>query len=129
MHADKIEAALTEALKHLDNTIESLNGSDEKAAAYSLWSASSEVEYAVFVLSLAQSETQEIALATRVEASKERMEPKLALIDAQQLIQESKTSTQSGEFGKGYVEARAARNLLMKSQESLEKQLRGKTGK
>jgi hypothetical protein len=129
MHADKIEAALTEALKQLDNSVKSLNGNDEGAAADSLWSASSEIEYAVFVLSLAQGEMQQHASPIGIEQSNEPSEPKLALIDAQHLIQESKTSVQSGEFGKGFEEAQAARNLLIRTQESLEKKLREKSRK
>lgn len=125
MSRDKIEKALSAALQYLEGLLEALsNNGDEKAVSDSLWSASAETEYAVFLLSLTHSDKAEGASWKRGSSSKQSIEFKAALTSAQELLKSAKASVESGNFVKGYEETWTARNLLLKAQELLEKKRR-----
>jgi len=123
MQRDKIEAALTTALKHIEEAINAHTRNDEKAMSNSLWSTSAETEYAVFLLSLLQNDRSNTTLKQEV-SRKQLTEPESILTSAQQLLKSAKENVQAGEHIKGYEEAWTARNLLLKLQESLEKKRR-----
>ena len=120
MQQDKIEAALTAALQHMEEAFNAHARNDEKALSNSLWSTSAETEYAVFLLSLLQSDKLNTTLKQGVSA-KQSTEPEPILSSAQQLLKSAKEKVQAGEHTRGYEEAWTARNLLVKLQESLEK--------
>jgi len=122
MHRDKIEAALSAALKHLEDSMRALSSSnDEKAVADSLWSASAETEYAVFVLSLMHGDKSESASWKHGSSPKQSIEFKPALTSAIELLKNAKTKVEAGNLEKGYEQTWTARNLLLRAQEILEK--------
>ncbi len=120
MQQDKIEAALTVALKHMEEAINAHARNDEKAMANSLWSTLAETEYAVFVLSLSQNDRSNTILKQGI-SGKQPTEPESTLTSARQLLKSAKEKAQTGEHVKAYEEAWTARNQLLKLQESLEK--------
>jgi len=120
MQQDKIEAALTAALKHIEEAINAHARNDEKAMSNSLWSTSAETEYAVFLLSLLQSDKSNPTLK-QAPSGKQPTEPESILTSAQQLLRSAKEKVQAGEYMKGYEGAWTARNMLLKLQEWLEK--------
>lgn len=120
MQQDKIEAALTAALKHIEEAMNAHASNDEKAMSNSLWSTSAEAEYAVFVLSLLQNDKSHTTLKQEVSAE-QSTEPESILPSAQQLLKSAKEEVQAGDHMRSYEEARTARNLLLKLQSSLEK--------
>ena len=120
MQQDKIEAALTVALKHMEEAINAHARNDEKAMANSLWSTLAETEYAVFVLSLSQNDRSNTILKQGI-SGKQPTEPESTLTSARQLLKSAKEKAQAGEHVKAYEEAWTARNQLLKLQESFEK--------
>ena len=120
MQQNKIEAALTTALKHVEEAINAHTRNDEKTMSDSLWSALAETEYAVFILSLLQNDRSNAALKQGT-SGKQSIEPESTLTSAQQLLRSVKEKTQTGEHLKAHEEAWTARNLLLKLQESIEK--------
>ena len=120
MQQDKIEAALTTALKHIEEAISAHARNDEKTMSNSLWSTSAETEYAVFLLSLLQGDKSNTILK-QASSGKQPTEPVSILTSVQQLLRNAKEKVQDGEHTEGYQEAWTARNMLLKLQESLEK--------
>jgi len=122
MSRDKIESALSAALRHLEDSLNTLsNNGAETAVSDSLWSASAETEYAVFLLSLMLGDTAEGTSGKHTASSKHSMELKPALTTALELLKNAKTNIETGGIEKCYEESWAARNLLLKAQELLEK--------
>jgi len=122
MHRDEIEAALSKALSHLEDSMKALStNNDEKAVSDALWSASSETEYAVFLLSLTQGNKAENVSWKHSSSSKQSTEFKPMLASARELLKTAKEKVESGRLEKGYEEAWTARNMLLKATDSLEK--------
>jgi hypothetical protein len=123
MYKDKARNAIDSAVTHLDDSIRALTkNNDEKAYSDSLWLASSENEYALFLFSLMLPEKSE-TLLPRKESSqpKQLIEAAPALASANSLLKESKSNIEAGATQKAYEKAWTARNLLLKVQELFEK--------
>jgi len=122
MSRDKIEAALSAALKHTEDSLKTLlNNGDEKAMSDSLWAGSAETEYAVFLLSLTLRDRAETALWKRSSSWKQIVEFKPALTSTLELLKSAKANLKAGNLEKSYEETWTARNLLLKVQELLER--------
>jgi len=121
MQQDKIEAALTTASRHMEDSIGAYTHNDEKAMSNSLWLASSEAEYVVFLLSLIQSDNSKTSPSKQGSSTRQSLELQSSLISAQQLLTSAKANVQAGDYKKGYEEAWTARNLLLKVQDLVEK--------
>lgn len=123
MHRDKIQAALSKALTRLDEAINAMTtgDSDEKALADSLWTASAETEYAVFLLTLMKGDRTESAPSKCTSLTKQPIELDIALANARNLLQDAGTRVEEGSSERAYETAWSARNLLLKVQEQLEK--------
>jgi len=123
MLKEKILAAINSAVTHLDNSVQALaENNDEKAAANSLWLASSETEYALFLFSLIRPEKLEDPPWKRSSQPKQTIELNPALAQAQSLLQQAKSNMeQAGATEKAYEEVWTARNLMLKAQELFER--------
>jgi len=121
MQQDKIKTALTAALKHIEESVGAYAHNNEKTMSNSLWTASSEVEYAVFLLSLLQGDNSKITPSKQSSSTKQSLELQSSLAFAQQLLASAKANAEAGDYKKGHEEAWAARNLLLKVQDSVEK--------
>ena len=121
MHRDKIDNAISTALTYLEDSLRSLSSNRGEAVSDSLWSASAETEYAVFLLSLTQGDKAESASWKHSSSSKHSIEFKPALTSALELLNKAKKSVEVGNFERGYKESWTARNLLLKARELLEK--------
>ena len=122
MSRDKIEAALSAALKHLEDSPKTLsNSGDENATADSLWAASAETEYAVFLLSLTLGNKAETASWKHSSSLKQAIEFEPALTSALELLQTGKANLEAGNLDKTCKETWTARSLLLRAQELLEK--------
>jgi hypothetical protein len=121
MHAD-ITSALSSALQHLQNSIKAAsNNTDAKNLSDSLWLASAEAEYAVFLLSLVREDKSEASFSNSKPRSKQSIEIEPTLKLAEQLLESAKTNIEAGNTTDSYDEASKARNLLFGTQEWLEK--------
>jgi len=123
MHRDKIQAALAKALSHLDEAVNTMTTGDsnEKALADSLWTASAETEYAVFLLTLMKGDRTESTPSKGTSPTKQPIELDVTLAHARNLLQGAGTKVDEGNFERAYETAWSARNLLLKAQEQLEK--------
>ena len=121
MQQDKIEAALAEAKKHIEECISAYAHNDEEATSNSLWIASSEAEYAVFLLSLLQSDNSKTTPSRQSSSTKQPLELQSSLTSAQQLLANAEANVQAGDYDKGYEDAWTARNVLLKMQDFVEK--------
>jgi len=100
---------------------------DEKAVVNSLWLASSETEYALFLFSLMHKEKSETPPWKQSSQPKQVVELGPALVSAQSFLKEARNNVESGVTERAYEEAWAARNLLLKVQELFEKKLKSAT--
>jgi len=115
-------------MTHLENAMRILaQNNDEKAAVNSLWLASSETEYALFLFSLMHPEKSESSPWKQSSQPKQVMEVNPALASAQSLLKEAKGNMEAGATDKAYEGAWTARNLLLKAQEFFEKKRRAAT--
>ena len=121
MQQDKIEAALAEAKKHIEESISAYAHNDEKATSNSLWIASSEAEYAVFLLSLLQSDNSKTTPSRQSSSTKQPFELQSSLTSTQQLLANAKANVQARDYKKGYEDSWTARNVLLKMQDFVEK--------
>jgi len=122
MHKEKIKDALNSAVTQLDDSIQALaKNNDEKAIINSLWLASSETEYALFLFSLINQEKSESSPWKQSSQPKQVIEAAPALASAQSLLKEAKNNIEAGVTEKAYEEAWTARNLLLKVHEFFEK--------
>ena len=125
MSRSKTKSALSAALKHLEDALNTLskNGAEEPMSDL-LWSASAAVEYALFLLSLILGDKAENAPWKNTFSSKSRTELKPVLTTAFELLNEAKTDLESHGAETSYEESWKARNLLMRAQELLERKLK-----
>jgi hypothetical protein len=98
-----------------------LSNSDDHAISHSLWSASAETEYAVFLLSLMLGSKAEDASWKHSSLTKQLAEFKPAMNTAFELLKNAQESLKTGSTEKSHEEAWAARNLLLKAQGLLER--------
>jgi len=128
MQKEKIKEALNLAVTHLNDSMRVLaKNNDEKAVVNSLWLASSETEYVLFLFSLMHTEKSETPPWKQSSQPKQVVEVGPALASAQSLLKEAKNNVESGVTERAYEKAWAARNLLLKVQELFEKKLKSAT--
>jgi len=128
MHKEKIKDALNSAVTHLDDSIRVLaKNNEEKAVINSLWLASSETEYALFLFSLMHPEKVGSSPWKQSSQSKQVVEVSPALASAQSLLKEAKNNIEAGATERAYEETWTARNLLLKVQEFFEKKRKSAT--
>ena len=126
MSKDKIEKALSTALRHLEDSLKAMSGGgDENAVSNSLWSASAETEYALFLLSLMHRDKSKDASWKHGSSSKHSIEFKPILTSSLELLKKAKAQVEASNFEKGYEATWTARNLLLKAQELLDKKRKG----
>ena len=128
MYKEKIAGAINSALMHLDDCMWALaKNNDEKATVNSLWQASSETEYALFLFSLMHPEKSGSPLWKESSQPKQIVDVGPALASAQSLLKEAKNNIEAGFTEKAYEETWTARNLLLKVQELFEKKQKSAT--
>jgi len=128
MQKEKIKDAINSAVTHLENSMRVLaKNNDEKAVGNSLWLASSETEYALFLFSVMHPEKSESYPWKQSSQPKQVVDVGPALASAQSLFKEAKDNMEAGATEKAYEEAWTARSLLLKVQESLEKKRKSAT--
>jgi len=128
MHKEKIKEAINSAITHLDDTQQILaKDNDEKTVINSLWLASSETEYALFLFSLMHPEEAESSSWKQSSQPKQVIEAAPTLASAQSLLKEAKNDIETGVTERAYEETWTARNLLLKVQELFEKKRKSAT--
>jgi len=112
MRQKKIMAAITSAIDHLENSMKALVKKDEPEVAGSVWKAAADLEYALFLFSLAQQEESERS-SWKMESPLKQAEVGPILVSAQDLLKEAKSSIDVGELWEAYKKTWMARGHLL----------------
>lgn len=120
---EKILKTLKTANEYLEKSITALNNKDKNLFADSLWHVRAELEYALFLLSIAiQNENSIAHLKLNPETKKIDVMPNLG--EVQSLLNEAERFMAAGNFLKAYKNVYVARHFTLKVQEGLAKEKR-----
>jgi hypothetical protein len=123
MKQENIFKAITSAIAHLENSMETIVKKDEKKVAHFAWRAASDLEYALFLFSLMhQDETESSPWKTNPKPKQVEIGP--LLISAQDLLKEAKNSFEADELHEAHKKTWIARGKLLRVHDLLEKKLR-----
>ncbi len=125
-HKQKIIEAVKSAINHLESSTQALVNRDENGVAGSVWRAAAELEYANFLFSIIQDESQ--SRSWKLDPRSKQVEIEPLLVSAQDLLKEAENVLDVRELHEVYKKTWMARGYLLKIQEILEKR-RKKGGK
>jgi len=123
MRREKLVGSIVSAVEHLEKSMESLVKKDERSMESSVWRATADVEYALFLLSLTQGEEPESSLR-RPDLPSRPAEIGPVLMLAQDLLKEAKGNIDAGDLREARKKTWAARSHLLKARELMEKRRR-----
>jgi len=112
MRKKKIVWAITSAIKYFEESMKALVEKDEQGVMDSIWEASAELEYALFLFSLIQQEEVERS-SWKLDLPSKQVEVRPILLSAQNLLKEAKSCIDIGELGKAHKKTWIARGLLL----------------
>ena len=120
---EKIVESLKTAITYAENSIQALDRNDENALADSLWHVAAELEYTVFLFSMAsERETKPLQLDKSYDLKKTEADKLLA--EVHNFLKEAEGFIVSGKFLDAYKSVYAARNHVFKLHEDLAKKKR-----
>lgn len=120
---DKILKALESALNHLKLSTSSLKNSDENAFSNSLWHVAAELEYALFLFSLAF-ENKHDTSKVKPNPEPRNLQFNSVMGEVENLLEEAKKLISTGNLLEAYKSAYVARYRVFKVQEILAKKKR-----
>ncbi|NIR87567.1 hypothetical protein GWO13_08440 [Candidatus Bathyarchaeota archaeon] len=123
-HQQKIAEAIKSAINHLESSMKALVNRDEKVLASSVWRAAADLEYANFLFSVMQNDSDSRSWKLR----SKQVEIGPLLVSAQDLLRETESGLEVSDFHEAYKKTWMARGYLLKVQEILGKR-RKKGGK
>lgn len=120
---EKILKALKLAITHLDNSVQAMDKRDENSLADGIWHVGAELEYALFLFS--------IAAQGEIDTSKWKLNPKLkkvelgsTLVAVQDLLSEAEKCMRNKKLPDAYKGACIARDWILKIQKDFAKKKR-----
>lgn len=126
-----VNSALESAAVFLEDAMKAVLKKDETKVKELVWKASSELEYALFVLSLMINEDEKLT-KTRMKLDVNpnyKNDLGAVLVSAQDLTVEAQKLLDKKHFEEAYGRAKAARNYLLRLHEAFEKQRKAKRSK
>jgi len=118
---EKILSAISSAISYLENSSELSSNKEEVETYDTVWRASSDVEYCLFLLSLFHSNEAE-SFSLKHKSSSKQMEIQPALTSALNMLKEAKSSVENDDLTKAHEKTWKARSYLFKVQETFEKE-------
>ncbi len=118
-HQQKIIEAVKSSIDHLENSMKALVNRDENRVANSVWRAAAELEYANFLFSIIQDESQ--SRSWKLDSRSKQVEIEPLLVSARDLLREAENGLDVSELHEAYKKTWMARGYLLKVQEILEK--------
>jgi len=125
---EKVLKALNSAKTRLKNSLEALNRKDENMFANCLWYVATELEYALFILSIMQS-NQNDSNKWKLNPETKKIEMGPLLVNVENLITEAEEYVAVNRSLDAYKNLYIARNFVLKVQEDIAKRKREKLGK
>ena len=126
-----VNSALKSAAALLEDAMKAVLKKDETKIRELVWKASSELEYALFVLSLMINEDEKLT-KTKMKWNVNpnyRNDLGAVLVSAQDLTVEAQKLLDKKHFKEAYRRVKAARNYLLRLHEAFEKQRKAKRSK
>lgn len=126
-----VNSALESAAVFLEDAMKAVLKKDETKVKELVWKASSELEYALFVLSLMINEDEKLT-KTRMKLDVNpnyKNDLGAVLVSAQDLTVEAQKLLDKKHFEEAYGRVKAARNYLLRLHEAFEKQRKAKRSK
>lgn len=120
-YSDKITRALTSCQAYLEKSIAAVEGVSEDDL--SVWHAAAELEYALFLFSL-KNANSDVTPKWKTESADRSDQPAKLLQKAQVLVAKSRTSGISGKWLEAYKAAFTARHILLRIQRESAKKKR-----
>jgi hypothetical protein len=117
---DKILKALETALNRLDEAISALKSINENAFSNGVWHVAAELEYALFLFSLAVGSENSMPVA-KPNPEIKNMQMDNIVLKVKELVGEAQKSIMDGHLLNAYRSAYLARHFIFKVQESLNK--------
>jgi len=123
----EIEAALKKTNEYLEEAIKAVVNKNEVKVREMIWKASSELEYFLFLLSMAIGEDNLQKANPRL-GSDPKIKGEIGpfLVSIQDLLTEAQKLLQRKSRIEAYVKAKAARNGLLRLHTTLERQMKAK---
>ena len=118
-HQQKIIEAIKSAINHLESSMKCLVNRDENGVAGAVWRAAADLEYANFLFSVMQDESESRSWKLDLRSKQVEIEP--LLVSAQDLLREVEIGLDVSELREAYKKTWMARGYLLKVQEILEK--------
>ena len=123
-----LDSALKSAVAYLENAAKAIIEKNEEKVKDLVWKASSELEYALFLLSLKIDEDKR-PRKVRVEVSDPKPDELGPIIVSVQELAIEAQKLLNKNFEKAYEKVKAARNFLLRLHETFEKQRKAKRSK
>ena len=126
-----VNSALKSAAALLEDAMKAVLKKDETKIRELVWKASSELEYALFVLSLMINEDEKLT-KTKMKLDVDpnyKNDLGAVLVSAQDLTVEAQKLLDKKHFEEAYRRVKAARNYLLRLHEAFEKQRKAKRSK
>ncbi len=114
MRMKKITEAISSAINRLEDSTKALVEKDERGMMDSVWEASAELEYALFLFSLIHQEEAERS-SWKLDSPSKQVEVGPTLVSAQDLLKEAKSYIDIGDLGKAHKKTWMARGHLLKA--------------
>jgi hypothetical protein len=118
-HQQKIIEAIKSAINHLESSMKCLVNSDENGVAGAVWRAAADLEYANFLFSVMQDESE--SRSWKLDLRSKQVDIGPLLVSAQDLLREAEIGLDVSELHEVYKKTWIARGYLLKVQEILEK--------
>lgn len=118
-HQQKITEAIKSAISHLESSMKALVNRDENGVAGSVWRAAADLEYANFLFSIIQGESE--SRSWKLDLGSKQVEIGPLLVSAQDLLKEAESGLDVNELHEAYKKTWMARGYLLKVQGILEK--------
>ena len=126
-----VNSALESAAALLEDAMKAVLKKDETKIRELVWKASSELEYALFVLSLMINEDEKLTkIRMKLDVDPNyKNDLGAVLVSAQDLTVEAQKLLDKKRFEEAYRRVKAARNYLLRLHEAFEKQRKAKRSK
>ncbi|MDH5437580.1 MAG: hypothetical protein OEX76_01615 [Candidatus Bathyarchaeota archaeon] len=118
-HQQKIIGAIKSAINHLESSMNCLVNSDENGVTGAVWRAAADLEYANFLFSVMQDESE--SRSWKLDLRSKQVEIGPLLVSTQDLLREAEIGLDVGKLHEVYKKTWMARGYLLKVQEILEK--------
>ena len=123
MKRENMLETITSAINHLEGAMKALVEKNEKEVMRSVWKASADLEYALFLFSLMRQD-ENPSVSWKLDISSKQVEVGPTLMLAQDLLKEAKDNFEAENFREAHKKTWMTRSHLLRVHDFFEKKLR-----